>query len=133
MSDHGYTPLGKFSSARDSLLHFLCISNWNTGEFGNVSDYGIYVWRIDNGPQDVALVNGEFTHVIEDWFIENPEVTDSEELRSELVGHFIIVENDQGFVNVVNFENETDLNKIYGEMLDQYCAWDDCGPDYFED
>jgi hypothetical protein len=133
MSDHGFIPLGKFSTASESILHFLCSGGWSTGEFGNVSDYGVYVWRIDNGPQDVALVNGEFTHVIEDWFIENPEVTDSEELRAELVGHFIIVENDQGAVTVHNFENETDLNKVYGEMLSKYNESYDFGPDYFED
>jgi len=133
MADHGYHPLGKYSSARDDALHFLCTSGWEMGEFGNVSDYGVYFWQISNDPADVQQSNGEFTSIFEDWLKDNPEVTDSPELRTELVGHFIVSETDSGAVSVQAFDSVEALNKFWLDQLGRYAEWDDCGPDYLED
>lgn len=103
--DHGFIPLGKYSCARDSILHFLCMSEWDDGDsFGDTSKWGSYVWKITNTPADVQQANTEFTSVLEEWLTENPEVVDSEALRLELVGAFIVSTNDQGFVYVESFE-----------------------------
>lgn len=120
MADHGYHPLGKYSSARDDALHFLCTNGWDNGEFGNVSDYGAYFWQISNAPADVQQENGEFNSVIEDWFKDNPEVTDSPELRSELVGHFVVSETDSGAVSVQAFDSEDALDKFWRSELERY-------------
>jgi hypothetical protein len=133
MSDHGFIPLGKFSRARDSILHFMSISDWAFESFGNVSDYGSYKWYMVNEYPDVAGLNGEINSVLSDWFEANPEVTDSEDLRRELVGNFLITETDQGFVYVQAFDTRQELEKAWREAESAYNAWDEPGPDYLED
>ena len=123
MSDHGYHPLGKYSSARDDILHYLCINGWDTGEFGNVSDYGAYAWQITNEQAEVHRKNSEINSVLADWFKDNPEVTDSDELRAELEGWFIVWENGQGFVNVQSFDSEADLLETWHAEVTRYADW----------
>jgi hypothetical protein len=114
---------GKYSSLRDSALHYLCTNGWDNGEFGDVQDYGVYVWRISNTPEEVALVNTEFTSVIEDWFKENPEAEDDSIFRADLVGHFIVWESSQGFVSVIHFDTEEELEEKYNHFLKHYGEW----------
>lgn len=128
--DHGFIPLGKYSSARDSILHFLCMSEWANDSNGNSEAPTGYYWRISNTPEDVSINNGEFNSVIEDWFTDNPEVTDSGFLRAELVGHFIVSTNDQGFVMVASgYESEERLIQAYITLEDEFAAWDEQGED----
>lgn len=124
MAEHGYTPLGKFDCARDDILHYLCTSDWANDSFGNVGDYGSYVWKISNTPEEVSLNNGEFTSLMGDWFLSNPEVTDSPELRSELVGHFIVTTTDSGFVYVEAFDLEQVRDLTYSKAEEAYGEWD---------
>lgn len=131
--EHGYMPLGKYSSARDDILHYLCTSDWAEESFGNVGDYGSYVWRISNDVNDVAVTNGEFNSIIEEWFEMNGEVKDSPELRAELVGHFIVTTVDSGFVYVSAYDTREAMAAAYLEAEQAYAEWDNCGPDYLED
>jgi hypothetical protein len=133
MTDHGFSPLGRFDSARDSILHFLCISDWAEESSGNTEAPSGYFWRISNAPGDVNLHNHEFNSVMEDWFAMNPEVTDSSELRFELVGDFIVQGVDSGFVYVYSYENKAEMMEAYAALEEQYAAWDDQeedGPTY---
>jgi hypothetical protein len=125
MSDHGYHPLGKYSSARDDMLHWLCMNDWANESTGNSEAPTGYFWRISNAPGDVNLHNGEFNSVIEDWFKDNPEVTDSSELRFELVGHFIVTVVDSGMVYVAKYDGEKELLEGYQILEDEFCKWDE--------
>lgn len=125
MSDHGLHPLGKFSSARDSILHFLCISDWANESSGNTESPSGYFWRISNEEFDVQGSNHEFGSVMEDWFTDNPEVTDSPELRQDLVGHFIVQGVDSGMVYVYQYDSEAEMLEAYAALDEQYAAWDD--------
>jgi hypothetical protein len=124
MSEHGYHPLGKFSSARDDILHFMCINGWENESTGNSVDWNVYVWRISNEPVDVQQSNTETASLLEQWFENNPEVTDSPELREELVGHFLVMEYSGGYVNVAKYETEKELLEAYDEIEREYFAWD---------
>lgn len=124
MEDHGYHSMGKYSSARDDLLHYLCISDWANESSGNTESPSGYFWRISNTAEDVQQANGEFNSVIADWFADNSEVTDSEELRSELVGHFIVQGVDSGFVYVYKYDDEAEQREAYEALEQQYAAWD---------
>lgn len=115
--------LGKYDSFRDSALHFLCTSGWNTGEFGDVQDYGVYIWRISNTPEDVQASNTELTSVLEDWDTYNDADADSQTFRDSLVGHFILSENEYGFVNVRKFDTVAGLDHRYNEFLKHYIDW----------
>lgn len=123
--DHGYHPLGKFSAARDDILHFLCISDWANESSGNTESPSGYFWRISNEADDVSFNNGEFNSIMDEWSANNREVTDSEALRAELVGHFIVQGVDSGFVYVYAYDNEAEQREAYAALDEQYSQWDD--------
>jgi hypothetical protein len=124
MSEHGYIPLSKFSSARDDILHFLCIRDWAEDSTGNSVDWNAYVWRISNNAEDVQQENTEFSSIFEEWLEMNPEVTDSAELRSELVGHFLVVEYSSGHVSVGTYETEAALAEDFDKIEHDFAEWD---------
>ena len=116
--------IGKYDSFRDSALHFLCLADWANESFGDVSDYGVYIWRISNQRDDVMLANGEFNGVIFDWITANPECEDSLEFRESLIGHFIVSENDQGQVTVRKFDSEVGMLDMFNKYQVHYDEWD---------
>jgi hypothetical protein len=127
MEDHGYHPLGKYSSARDDILHYLCTMDWANESSGNSEAPSGYFWRISNEEFDVQGSNHEFGSVMEDWFQNNPEVIDSPELRQELVGWFIVQGVDSGMVYVYQYDNEAEMLEAYAALEETYADWDDQG------
>jgi hypothetical protein len=125
MAEHGYTPLGKYDSARDDLLHWLCTFDWAEESFGNVDEYGAYVWKISNEAVDVFQNNGEFNSVFEQWHEQCPEVIDSADFRTELVGHFIVTTNSSGFVYVERFESQLARDVEFTIREQAWIDWDD--------
>lgn len=125
MEDHGYHSLGKYSSARDDILHFLCMSDWAEESSGNSESPSGYFWKISNAPGDVNLHNGEFNSIIEEWFKENPEVVDSSNLRFELVGDFIVQGVDSGMIYVYSYESKAEMLEAYEALEEQFSAWDE--------
>jgi hypothetical protein len=124
MSDHGFSSLGKFDSARDSILSYLCLADWANESTGNVEAPTGYFSRISNTAEDVQMENGEFNSIMEEWLDYNSEVTDSPALRSELVGHFIVQSMDSGFVYVFKYETEKEMLAAYDEMEREFFEWD---------
>lgn len=124
MEDHGFISLGKFSSARDSILEYLCNNGWSNEDFGNVEAPTGYVYRISNTLAEVQMENSEVTSLLGDWFEGNSEVTDSPELREELIGHFIVTEDNQGFVRVAKFDTEKEMLAEFQRLEDAYNEWD---------
>ena len=124
MTDHGFISLGKYSSARDSILHFLVINDWGNASDGNVEAGTGWFARISNAPAEVHIPNTEISSVLSDWFEANPEVTDSEELRTELVGHFLVRETSQGFVYVSEYSSEEALTAEYQRLENEFSDWD---------
>lgn len=116
--------LGKFDTDRDSALHFLCINSWGADETGHVESPVGYVWRISNEWEDVKPQNTEFTSALDEWFEEQGDVEDSEEFRRSLVGHFLLIENDQGFVSVVQYSTESNMLFVFDEFRAVFEAWD---------
>jgi len=119
-TDHGYIALGKYSGARDDMLHFLCTNEWANESFGDVEAPTGYVYRISNTLPEVHIPNTEITSVLADWFTDNQEVTDSPALRAELVGHFLVVETSTGAVNVEQFPDEPALLGRFHFLKAQY-------------
>jgi len=124
MTDHGFISLGKFSSARDSILHWLAGVEWCNASSGHVEAPTGWFAKISFLPAEIHIPNTEITSVLEEWFQDNPEVTDSPELRKELEGFFIVRENEQGFVSVEVFPTEAAMNVAYGALEDAFSEWD---------
>lgn len=122
--------LGKYSSDRDSALHFLCVGEWSNESFGNVEAPTGYVWRISNTWEDVKPINMEFNSVIEDWVALDSDIDGvATEFRKSLVGHFLVVEDEQGFVSVHEYATETLLLQAFKSLEEIYAAWDEQGDD----
>jgi hypothetical protein len=117
------TQLGKYSTDRDNILHFLCTSDWANDSFGNVEAPTGYVWRISNDPADVQISNTEITSVIEDQ-LKSYDIEDSPEFRKELEGHYLIQEDSNGLVHVLKCPSKTSLVSEYNYLLNQFNAWD---------
>lgn len=123
MNDHGFIPLGKYSSARDSILHFLCVGMWSNDSTGDVESPTGYVWRISNNWEEVKPINMEINSVLEEWFTENSEVTDSPELRLELVGHFLVVEDSNGFISVHEYATKSLVLSAFESLEGIFNEW----------
>lgn len=107
----------KYNSDRDAALHFLVQSGWSTGEDGNIPEQGWYAWKTSNLPAEVWQANTEINSVLEDHFAAG--YTDSPALRDSLVGNFLITEDDQGFVMVVQFPSEAELHHAFNGYCEQ--------------
>jgi hypothetical protein len=121
---------GKYDSYQDSALHYLCSSEWGNDSFGDVSTYGVYIWRISNNLQEVHTLNIEINSVLEEWEEANPELLGTlectlEEFRKTLVGHFLVSENEQGQVTVRQFPTEGALISQFKAMEKHYIEWTD--------
>lgn len=121
--------LGKFSTDRDSALHYLSTSEWANDTFGNVEAPTGFVSKISNNWEEVKPENTEMTSVLEDWFEQQGDVEDTPEFRESLVGHFLITENSQGFVYVSEFETAEDRDRVYNDLETEFNEWDDQGPE----
>lgn len=116
--------LGKYSSDRDNILHFLCSSDWANQSFGDVEAPTGYIYRISNEAADVQLSNTEITSLIEDQ-LQAYDIDDTEEFRASLVGHFLVAEDSNGFVSVTEYPTEELLLQAYSSLEDIYGQWAD--------
>lgn len=114
--------LGKFSTDRDSALHYLCTVDWSTGSFGDVDSPTGYVWRISNTWEDVMPQNMEFNSVLAEW-LQSEDVDDRQAFRAHLVGYFILQEDSNGLVHVQQFSSEAAMNARYSGLAREYDTW----------
>ena len=103
---------GKYACPRDEALHFLTTAEWSNESSGDVASPAGWFARISNDPADL----GSILDVLDDNL---PDDFDPE----ELVGHFLLVEDDQGFVEVTSFDTHQELLKDYQGLEEQYAAW----------
>ena len=115
--------LGKYMVDSHNILHFLCTSDWATDSGGNVESPTGYFWRISNTPEDVRMENTEITSLIEDQ-MSAYDIEDGPEFRESLVGHYLLVEDSNGFVNVSEYLTEMALRRDFEKLQAEFEAWD---------
>lgn len=120
--------LGKFDSDRDSALHYLCTVEWSNDSTGDVEAPTGYVWRISLSPSELSYERDEIGSVLEEWF-QSESVEDTAEFRRSLVGHFLVVEDSQGFVTVQEFNLGFMLQARFEQLQAHYEAWLDANED----
>mgnify|MGYP001791810815 CR=1 FL=1 len=108
----------KYSSARDEVLHAMSVQGWANRSDGNVEAPTGFFAIISNSPAELAEVVAAF-----DEEIEGTE--DSDFSTSELVGHFVLVEDSQGFVGVYDYSTELGARVFYDELEDTFSKWDE--------
>lgn len=115
--------LGKYSTDRDNILHFLCTSEWSNESFGNVEAPTGYVWRISNTLEEVHIPNTEITSLLEDQ-LKLYGIEDTEDFRKSLVGHFLVTEDSNGLVHVLECPSATSLVSEFNYLRNRFNAWD---------
>ena len=115
--------LGKYSTDRDCILHYMATCEWSNGSFGHVDSPTGYVWRITNTWNDVHPTNREFTSLIEDQ-VKAYDIVDDDDFRESLTGSFLVIEGSNGLVSVLQFDSERELMSVYSELERKYERWD---------
>lgn len=121
-------------STRDQILEAMSQIGWSNEADGDVTAPTGYFTRISNTREEMNEIIGLDT-VRDVIRSQGHEVSDDFPVPittyrvSDLVGHFLIVENDQGFVEVFEYERERDLLDAYRELEHEYSRWLE-GEDY---
>jgi hypothetical protein len=97
--------MSKFDSDRDRLLYVMSLEGWANASSGNVECPTGFFARISNEPREVPEIRDAFP--TESAGISN----------ADIVGHFLCVENDQGFWYVTRYETARALE------LAEYIEW----------
>lgn len=109
--------MGKFDSDRDEILWTMTLEGWANESDGNVECPTGYFCLVTNEPAEIPEIAQAFSDVI-------PEDFDT----AELVGNFIVTEDDRGFVSVIEYPGPDSARKAYDMMSAEYSRW--AGDDY---
>ena len=108
---------GKFSSDRDEMLYLMASEAWFTDSDGSSdSPYGWFAY-VENHPDELFEVKQAFEDV-------SPLFTGD---LSQLVGAFVLVEDEQGFVTVHTFSSEDEARAAYEALSAAYVEWVEAG------
>lgn len=105
---------GKFNSPRDELLSAIAANGWADATSGHVNSRTGWFGRISNRPEDLAG--------IEDAFAEDVERLGRAALDGA-VGHFLLREDELGFVNVTEHPTEAAVRAEFGVLQQVYDDW----------
>lgn len=109
--------MSKFDSLRDEFLWMMTLDG--TGETsGDVESSTGWFGRVDILSADVASLAAE---ILAEY--NGPGPFDI----MQMVGHFIVRENSQGFVTVETYDNDGQAAARFAELDDAYSDW--LGPD----
>ncbi|QBZ72291.1 hypothetical protein SEA_CIRCINUS_249 [Streptomyces phage Circinus] len=106
-------PLGKFDSDRDELFYVMSLEGWANESSGDVECPTGYFARISNGRSDIPSIRDAFPE-------ESRPVSDD-----EIVGHYLLQENSQGFVSVYDYASEWQLTRAFRILEETYSEWTD--------
>lgn len=95
---------GKYSSARDEVLDAIAKEGWANKSDGDTGSVSGWFARISNSPAELRELMSAFEDQMNEAGLADP---------IELVGHFLVVEDQTGFVTVTKHEDEKSLTTDY--------------------
>jgi hypothetical protein len=105
---------GRFNSLRDEALYRMGLEGWCGASSGDVaSPYGFFS-RITNESSEIAAIKDAFGELFESAGYDAPQ---------ELVGNWLIVESEQGVVDVTQYETEEELDTAFDQRVGLYESW----------
>ena len=105
----------KYDSVRDEILDAMTKAGWSNASSGDVESPTGWFARITIDSADIASVRdtfeGEFSHLVisSHW--------------NDVIGHFLVREDSQGFVTVTQYPTEAELISAYDELDNAYGDW----------
>lgn len=107
-------PRTRFASIRDEVLYRLSTSEWDCASSGSTDSPSGWFAKISNSTHELGDLQDALGESFESLGIADPV---------ELVGHFLLLEDYQGFVTVNQFANEDQLSGVYDVLEEIYVAW----------
>lgn len=107
-------------TALEAVLQAMVTEGWANESDGMVDSPTGHFARISNSETEVLGWPGGISTVFAE-VIATYEMDD----ERELIGHFLVQENDQGFVTVTSFTNPVDLTRAYEELQNAFALWDE--------
>lgn len=106
----------KYSCPRDEILGEMGLQGWANASSGDVASPTGYFERITNTPEELAEVEQAFEDVI-------ARMRQYGFTADELLGHFLLVHDDQGFVGVHEYDTHEELVQRFEELEEAYSEW----------
>ena len=102
---------GKYNSPQDEFVHLATLDGWSARDDGDVTAPTGFFSRISIGADDVDRARTTFA-----------EHFPGEDVPVAL-GHFLVLEDEQGFVTVQTFSSADDADKAFEALESQYGAY----------
>lgn len=105
-------------TALQAVLQAMVSEGWanQSDTDGNVdSPHGAFA-RVSNSEAELSEVVEAFEDVITAYGMDDTR---------ELIGHFLVVEDSQGFVHVTSYDDEVSLTRDFQQLQDAYAEWDE--------
>jgi hypothetical protein len=105
-------------TALEAVLQAMISGGWANESDGSVGAPTGHFARVSNSREEVEGIPGgvieTFEDVINTYGLEDMDL---------LIGHFLVVEDSQGFVHVTEYDSEVELTRAFQELQDAYSLW----------
>ena len=105
----------KHTSARDEILYRMAVANWANDSDGDVASPAGYFWRISVAPEELKEISEAFAEDLEELAVA----------PRDLIGHYLLKEDDQGFVAVEEFTDADYLGAGFTDQQRFFAEWAD--------
>lgn len=104
----------KYSSPRDEVLHHLSLEGWANQSSGDTASTTGYFARISNSEAELQELTTNFEEAMQSAGLVDP---------SALIGHYLLVETDDGFVHAGDYKSEEEVIADYQKLEAAYEGW----------
>jgi hypothetical protein len=101
-------------TALEAVLQAMITGGWANESDGEVEAPTGHFARVSNSEAELSEVVQAFEDVITAYGMEDTR---------ELIGHFLVVEDSQGFVHVKGYDNPIELTRDFQALQDAYAEW----------
>lgn len=114
MEDGNNEPRGKFGNHVDEALYEMSLEGWGNESSGDVEAPTGWFARISITAEELDEVVQAFEERLAEIGLDG---------NSSLIGHWLLREDDQGFVEAEEFDSEGELQSAYAELDQAYGLW----------
>lgn len=105
---------GKFANGLEEVLYDMGLEGWFIATSGDVQSPQGWFGFVSNEPDEVAEVAEAFAETM----------TRTGTTPAQLIGHFLLREDERGFVGVEEFDSYGEAKGAYDDLEREYDAWD---------
>ncbi len=104
----------RYENPRDQLLWTICENGWANASSGDVAAPMGKFYRISNSEAELVELVQAFADTLREQQFDTP---------AQLFGNFLVRSDDQGFVDVFEYENPDDLIAEFDTLKQYYEEW----------